>query len=156
MMPLRCAPTFVEETLASLRDAGNRGTEGVVLWLAKRPLIEGAAIAETFIPQYYAEIDVFRIPPSGMAALMTHLRTHRLALAAQVHSHPGRAFHSPADDAWAIVRHEGALSVVVPDFAAGVSTANFLEKCPTFRLSSTDRWLLVRPEELPRHLAVTP
>jgi len=35
-------------------------------------------------------------------------------VAAQVHSHPDEAFHSKGDDEWAIVRHEGALSIVVP------------------------------------------
>jgi len=53
----------------------------------------------------YAKALVFRIPPSSMTAMMAHLRERKLGLAAQVHSHPNRAFHSRADDAWAIVRH---------------------------------------------------
>lgn len=40
-------------------------------------------------------------------------------LAAQIHAHPGRAYHSGADDALALVRLPGALSIVVPDFAGG-------------------------------------
>src|SRR5258705_375865 len=99
------APGLVDETLESLRAAGRRGTEGVVLWLAKRPLTDGVAIAEAYVPEHYAEVDVFRIPPSSMTAMMAHLRERKLGLAAQVHSHPNRAFHSRADDAWAIVRH---------------------------------------------------
>jgi proteasome lid subunit RPN8/RPN11 len=156
MTPLRCPPGLVDETLESLRAAGRRCTEGVVLWLAKRPLTEGVAIAETYVPEHYAEVDVFRIPPSGMTAMMAHLRERKLGLAAQVHSHPHRAFHSRADDAWAIVRHEGALSIVVPDFAAGVTAANFLEMAATFRLSPTDQWIAVPQHELPDHLAISP
>ena len=38
MIRLTCPSTLVEETLESLRDAGRGGTEGVVLWLARRPL----------------------------------------------------------------------------------------------------------------------
>lgn len=155
MTSLRCPAGLVEQTLESFRAAGQRGTEGVVLWLAKRPLVEGAVIVEAFIPEYTARADVFRIPPAGMTALMAHLRTQKLALAAQVHSHPQLAFHSKADDAWAIVRHEGALSIVVPYFAQGVTAENFLKETVTFRLSPEDRWLPVSPHDLPRHLELS-
>jgi len=39
-----------------------------------------------------------------------------LRLIAQVHSHPGEAYHSRADDRYAIVTAEGGFSLVVPDF----------------------------------------
>ena len=39
-----------------------------------------------------------------------------LRLIAQVHSHPQEAYHSEADDRYAIVTAEGGLSLVVPDF----------------------------------------
>jgi len=156
MIRLTCPSTLVEETLKSLRDAGRGGTEGVVLWLARRPLAAETAIVETFVPEYRAEIDVFHIPPSGMSATMAYLRAGKLVLAAQVHSHPAEAFHSKADDAWAIVRHEHALSVVVPFFASGVSAANFLERSVTFRLSADDRWLRVGGEELGARLEILP
>jgi len=155
MTSLRCPTRLVEQTLESLRAAGQRGTEGVVLWLAKRPLGANAVIVEAFIPEYTARADVFHIPPSGMTTLMTHLRTQKLALAAQVHSHPQLAFHSKADDAWAIVRHEGALSIVVPHFAREVTAENFLKETATFRLSAEDRWLPVVPLDLPRHLELS-
>lgn len=155
MISLRCSPKLVEDTLVSLRAAGQRGTEGVVLWLAKRPLANAAVITETLVPEHAAEVDVFHIPPSGMSSMMAHLRTRKLALAAQVHSHPGRAFHSKADDAWAIVRHEDALSIVVPNFAAGVTAHNFLEMTTTFRLSADDRWLPVAPHELAQRLTLS-
>jgi len=37
-------------------------------------------------------------------------------LIAQVHSHPTEAYHSEADDRFAIVTAEGGLSLVVPNF----------------------------------------
>ncbi|MBB4374426.1 proteasome lid subunit RPN8/RPN11 [Bradyrhizobium sp. cir1] len=152
---LRCAPTLIDETLESLRKAGREGTEGVVLWLAARPLASDTAIQQVFVPEYFARKDVFRIPPSGMTALMSHLRTQKLALAAQVHSHPGRAYHSLADDAWAIVRHEGALSIVVPDFAMHATSHNFLEGSETYCLSSADKWLHVPKREISDYLRIT-
>lgn len=41
---------------------------------------------------------------------------------AQVHTHPGDAYHSATDDRWPIVSQAGFLSIVVPFFAAGLAT----------------------------------
>jgi hypothetical protein len=38
----------------------------------------------------------------------------------RIHSHPQRAFHSPADDANPVLTHQGALSIVVPWFGLGL------------------------------------
>ena len=81
---------------------------------------------------------MFHIPPEGMTALYAELRHKRLMVAAQVHSHPQEAFHSKADDRWAIVRHEGALSLVVPHFAQATTLDRFLE---TSR-STSSQWVL--------------
>jgi hypothetical protein len=154
-MQLRCPESFVDDTLNVLRTAGARGVEGIALWLAPRPLTDGSTVNEVFVPEHTAEVDVFRIPPSGMSSLMSHLRARKLALAAQVHSHPARAFHSRADDCWAVVRHAGALSVVVPSFAREVTSANFLQRSATFRLARDDRWMPVPPLELSQYLALS-
>lgn len=155
MSTLSCAAPLVSETLDELRTAGRVEKERVVLWLSPRPLLAASAIVEIYVPEQEAEMDYFRIPPSGMRALMAHLRERKLVLAAQVHSHPNEAFHSRADDKWAIVRHEGALSIVVPNFAAGVDARNFLNMAAVFRLTGDDRWLEVRPDELDKKIRVT-
>lgn len=154
MTPLRCPHDLVEETLAHLREAGRDGRECVVFWLADRPVRPGALIREVYRPDQYAARDIFRIPPEAMTGLMAHLRARRLSLAAQVHSHPGRAFHSRADDVWAVVRHEGALSIVVPDFARRVDARTFIDMAATFRLSTDDQWLGVSRDELSFHLEI--
>ncbi|SRR5260370_2496867 len=155
MTLLFCPAPLIDETLEALRDAGRQGKERVVLWLAPRRLMEGPIIAEIYVPLQEAAEVYFRIPAKGMTALMTHLRARRLALVAQVHSHPGRAFHSRADDEWAVVRHEGGISIVVPRFAAGVTATNFMAKAAVFRLSSEDRWLEVPPADTPQFLQIT-
>jgi proteasome lid subunit RPN8/RPN11 len=155
MSTLRCATPLVDDTLKELRAAGRRGKERVVLWLSPRPLVAGPAVAEVYVPEQEAEVDYFRIPPSGMKALMTLLRERKLALAAQVHSHPKKAFHSHADDEWAIVRHEGALSIVVPHFAADTDVENFLSSAAIFRLTSADKWVEVEREAIGEFLQLT-
>jgi hypothetical protein len=62
----------------------------------------------------------------------------------QVHTHPGRAFHSPTDDDFPIVRTEGFLSLVIPRFAQGkVGLAEaFLTE-----VQSDGEWKQVDPDE---------
>lgn len=145
---INCPVSMIDETLTFLRAAGERNSECVVLWLG-RPRPEGADIVEAYRPHQIARADRFQIPPEGMDMLRSKLRSERLMVAAQVHSHPQEAFHSKADDAWAIVRHEGALSLVVPRFARDTSLANFVEQTKVFRFSDRATW-----EEVPRARAV--
>ena len=152
MSALRCPIGLIEVTLEHLRRAGQLEKECVVFWLSARPVMPGATIIDAYLPEQHAAEDVFRIPPSGMTKLMQHLRTGKFGLAAQIHSHPGRAFHSKADDKWAVVRHEGALSLVVPHFARDTTAANFLDKTVAFALSASDKWLEVPQREFPNYL----
>jgi proteasome lid subunit RPN8/RPN11 len=155
MTILRCPAAIVDATLAALRAGGLEGVERVVFWLGRRTPGGDADIAEVHVPEQRAAVDYFHIPPESMVAFMAHLRRSRLVLLAQVHSHPGEAFHSKADDEWAVVRHEGALSIVVPRFAAEVTTKNFEVASAVFRLTSDDRWRRVEPGELPERLRIT-
>ena len=73
---------------------------------------------------------------------------------AQVHSHPGRAFHSLADDHGAVIRHGGALSLVVPDFGLRTTVDRFLVDAKVYRLSDENRWIEVGAMELGKCLRV--
>lgn len=148
MSALPCSTSLVEETLLTLRAAGRHGKECVALWLSPRPLLTGLAVTEVYVPEQVAEVDYFRIPPAAMTTLMKRLRERRFAIAAQVHSHPHEAFHSRADDEWAIIRHCGALSIVVPNFAAETNAKNFLNTSAVFELSADDKWVEVIREKL--------
>ena len=65
-------------------------------------------------------------------------------LLAQVHSHPGRAYHSPMDDRYAVVASPGALSLVVPDFAVGPFDVG---SCAIFKLGRSGAWVQVSRRE---------
>jgi len=129
----------VQASLAFLRSAGERESEGVVLWLGRRGA-DGITVTEAYVPDQKAAGDYFRIPPDAMAALLTYLGQNDAFVAAQVHSHPFTAFHSEADNAWAIVRHLGALSLVVPYFARRTSVDSFLDHIVVFELSAENVW----------------
>jgi len=145
-MLLRCPRTSVDQTLTHLREAGQSDQECVVLWLGKRQASHIDVLC-CYKPLQLAKADQFYIPPEGMAALQSKLRAERLMVAAQVHSHPEKAFHSKADDKWAIIRHEGALSLVVPRFASDTSINNFLDQTKVYYFSNRATW-----DEVPQSL----
>lgn len=141
----------ISETIHLLREAGRK--ECVLLWLGRREA-GVQRIVEVYRPLQKNSIDYFEIPREGMAALMERLRSQSLYVASQVHTHPGRAFHSPTDDRWAIVRHAGALSVVLPDFAKSTTVDNFLEQAAVYQLDSLNSWNEVRPTDLLAQLRI--
>lgn len=152
-MTVEVSHAFVAQSILELQKAGNIESERVLLWLGKRKAHD-VRVTEIFVPLQVANYDFFSIPPSSMRALLQHLREKELMVAAQMHSHPEEAFHSQADDRWAIVRHEGALSIVLPYFARTSSVENFLETSATFALSAQNEWRRVSSARLANHLRV--
>ena len=140
MTRILCTRAIFADTIARLQQGGRRGHERLVLWLA-RDGSEPLPISEVYEPEQETAKDSFYLPPRSMRAVMQHLRRNRLRIVAQVHSHPGAAFHSVADDRWAIVRHVGALSLVLPRFAVSTTPDNFLHEAKVYALSPTNQWL---------------
>lgn len=125
------------ETLNVLQAAGD--CECVVLWLASSE--QGVfTVKEVYRPPQRASQDYFEIPRAGMVSIMDRLRTRSLSVAVQIHTHPGRAFHSAADERWAIVRHVGALSIVIPYFARHTTAEHFFDESAVFRMDPRGQW----------------
>lgn len=130
-----------------LRAAGATGREGMLLWVGRRdgPTFE---VTNLFIPQQRGirtqDGVCVVVDPDALRRLNLEMYQQGLQLIAQVHSHPGRAFHSSMDDEFAIARTIGALSLVVPDFAVRPFS---LEECATYRLSGLGTW-----DEVPRSM----
>ncbi len=144
MSSIAVTPDILGKTIETLREAGAHGKECVVLWLAPAAVARPPVpIVEVYRPLQVAEVDYFRLPPQSMRAMMGHMRGARLKIAAQVHSHPGDAFHSEVDDEWAIIRHVGALSLVLPRFAFDTNVSNFAAETASYRLSPANEWLPV-------------
>jgi hypothetical protein len=154
-LPLLISAELVQQTLTHLQLVGRRDSECVLLWLGKRRggVIE---IARHWIPEQKAGYDFFDIPERSMRALFDELRRNRLIVAAQVHTHPRRAFHSYADDQWAIVRHAGALSLVLPYFALKTDLRTFVRDTAVFVLSPQNEWNEVRTTHQHRYYQITP
>lgn len=146
-MIVTCSSNQISTTLNYLQEAGRNNLECVVLWLGKRKN-NAITVEDVYLPIQHAEADMFHITPVGMTNLQIVLRQHRLMVAAQVHSHPEEAFHSSADDKWAIVRHENALSLVLPNFALNTTNENFLNHTKVFRFSPSSEWTDIPRKDL--------
>jgi proteasome lid subunit RPN8/RPN11 len=147
MIPLTCTREIVNDTLSAIWESGARNSEVLILWIGKRG--DGvAAVHEAYVPPQIADLDYFRLPEAEMSEIIGQLRARKLFIVAQVHSHPGPAFHSEADDRWAIVRHRGAQSIVVPRFGRGVTVENFLRQIAAYALTADDQWVAIPQHDL--------
>jgi hypothetical protein len=145
---------IVANTIEELRHGGSAETERFALWLGRKTETQ-VLISERYVPEYGASSDYFHIGRPAMARLMEYLRTHELMVGAQLHTHPQEAFHSSADDRWAIVRHLGALSIVLPDFGRATTADNFLREAKVFVLSLGNKWTEVPGCDLHHCMEIT-
>ena len=110
--------SILAESANLLRTLSGGVRESVVLWTGT----EQAGCAEVrrvVAPRQRATRIWFDVPLEERLSIAQQLADSSEKLLAQLHTHPGRAFHSPADDRLALPRHTGAISIVVADFANG-------------------------------------
>jgi Prokaryotic homologs of the JAB domain len=111
----------IDRMLETMREFGSNGWEVLVLWVGDiEPNTGKAHVVQAFVPKQKAisnEDGVgYFVNSETLFQLNRDLSETGLRLIAQVHSHPREAYHSKADDRYAIVTAEGGLSLVVPDF----------------------------------------
>lgn len=154
MTPLSLPHPVLEQTLDLLRASARNRCERVALWLA--PAVGPSTVSEVYEPHQETARDFFYLPPESLCALMARLKAGRLKVAAQIHTHPKEAFHSETDARWAIVRHVGALSLVLPLFAVTTTPATFLKKVKIYELSEADEWMLTPNQGSDARLVIRP
>lgn len=133
--------SIVEHLYTFLRETGLAGHEGVGFWVGRRDG-EVFHVLASVIPSQQAR----RMDEGGVAVVIPGDELHRLnvwlyqnhvEIGVQVHSHPDEAYHSDTDDALAVATRVGAISLVVPRFAAD---AFDLAACAAYRLSASGIW----------------
>lgn len=134
---------IANETQLFLRRAGATGNEGMALWvgIAEQPAFR---ITDLLIPRQHgirrSDGVCVVVDAQEMLRINMELFHAQRRLIAQVHSHPGRAYHSEMDDEEAIANTIGSLSLVVPDFATRDFT---LSECAIYRLRIDGTWVTV-------------
>lgn len=134
----------LRDTLSFLREVGREGFEGFVLWGGHRSSAERFEFCSALIPKQRAmrTASGLLVVVEGSALFDVNVQLHSRGetLGAQVHSHPTHAYHSTTDDEFPMVTLVGALSIVIPDFAAG--TLEDIDRWACYRLSREARWIL--------------
>ena len=108
--------SIIAESAEVLRSLSNRRRESVVLWTGTHR-DESALVKRLVVPYQRASAIHFDVPPHEGRRIVRQLASCGEKLLVQLHTHPGKAYHSPVDDRLALPRHTGAISIVVPDFA---------------------------------------
>ncbi len=131
---LRLASTIVEASFDTFRACGRGSCECAVYWTgpATKDVVDGVDH-----PQHVRSPFGYEVDSGWLTQYWKSLAAAERSIKAQIHTHPGRAFHSVTDDHWPIVSQAGFLSIVIPDFAAGEPTLN---RAWIGRLDSSGSW----------------
>lgn len=135
-----------------LRAAGKQGKEGMVLWagIAHEDVFR---VTQVIVPQQRGirtedGVCVIVDPPE-LHSINVNLYQAGIRLIAQVHSHPGHAYHSEMDDTYALATTVGSFSLVVPDFACREFS---FSDCAVYRLNRNGNWKEVPPQKIKQTL----
>lgn len=115
----RTPSDLLADTADTLRSVSAGQREAVALWQGRVLDVSLAEFTKLHVPRQVAGPLHFNVPLAERLSLLAAIAAEGEFILAQVHTHPERAFHSDADDRLAITKHLGAISIVVPYFAAG-------------------------------------
>jgi hypothetical protein len=136
LVPLR----VLEQTREFLRDRGDHGVEGVVLWLGEILDDETGAVLGAYVPEQIARRSTLgvsvEVTQEGLTRLIAGLPPGVFVLI-RVHSHPTDAYHSDLDDDNMLISHANAISIVVPDYARDPIV---IEACSVNELRHGEGW----------------
>lgn len=138
----------IDYVYKSLRKAGGEGVEAVALW-AGTYADSTFEVKNTIIPAqtgYRIEDGLlYSVNGEELHRINMWLYQNKRTLMAQIHSHPGEAYHSETDDKYPIVAVVGGLSIVIPDF--GFNPVS-IDEWAVYRLFSGKGWLSLSSKEV--------
>ncbi len=143
----RIPQRILAETHTFLFEKGLQGCEGTGLWIGQ---VNGnhVDITRFFIPEQICIKADF-----GVAVDLTQRAHFTLTdnlnpgerFFVRIHSHPNEAYHSKRDNENPILTHQGAISIVVPNFAAEPID---LSHCAVYRLEHGRGWIRITAREI--------
>jgi hypothetical protein len=150
----RVPATVLVQSQDFLRERGSKQLEGTALWAGEPEEDGGVRITRLIVPAQVAESTEFgsyvELTPRAHYTLPDLLAEGELFYA-RIHSHPGRAYHSSTDDANRVITQNGAISIVVPDFARATLD---LARCAIYYLEHGRGWLPLTPVQVNQHFRV--
>ena len=97
-----------------MQEYGAEDHECIVYWLGDSLDNDSVLINEVYVPRQYASATHAKVHEAEVAKLFSILEIDEKVLVAQLHTHPGSAFHSALDDEYPVAFVDGFLSLVVP------------------------------------------
>ena len=138
---MRVRVEILEKSFETLRACGRGECECAVFWTGPQDK-DGVDGVEH--PVHQRSPYGYDVNDQWLTDLWKRLVVSKQTIKAQVHTHPGAAFHSATDDRWPIVSQPGFLSIVIPDFAMGDVS---LKGAWIGRLGEDGTWRRVTPAE---------
>jgi proteasome lid subunit RPN8/RPN11 len=144
---IRVPADILRSVHTHLRDSGASGFEGVGFWAGRtegETFFVEAAVVPTQWGHRSSDGVAVMISGDELHRMNVWLHRNRFTIIAQLHSHPGDAYHSETDDEFSIMTRVGGLSIVVPNFAKdpfSFQTAAF------YRLLKNGDWRCLDAEE---------
>ena len=113
-------PLIWRETVAALSYYGGFQSEGLIYWGGTIGGVGETMVTSLLKLNHTPQGGTVRPTSQEMRMLLRTLRQRDEKLVAQIHSHPGDAFHSLGDSQHATSYHQGFISIVLPNFGKGV------------------------------------
>jgi len=131
----RISNELLGRTFHDLRSCGEGKRECQVVWIS--PWRSSDLISQVVHTSHTASGAGFTVVEPWLTSLWQRLAAEGVGVRVQVHTHPGRAFHSHTDDHWPIIHTPGFLSLVIPNF--GMGSVGF-EGAYLAKLGGDGRW----------------
>jgi hypothetical protein len=131
---VRLTTSIVASTFQVFRECGRGECECAVFWTgpAGDEIVDGLKH-----PVHERSPYGYHVDGNWLTEFWKELAVSNRSVKVQVHTHPGKAFHSVTDDRWPIIAQDAFLSIVIPDFAAGPPT---LSRAWVGRLQASGNW----------------
>jgi hypothetical protein len=128
---------LLRATYDQFRRCGARKKECVAYWIG--PADQPTLVDEVRHPVHVASPQNYEVDSMWLHQLWVHLGKVQRSVRMQIHTHVGKAWHSPSDDMWPIIHTPGFLSLVVPHCAQDpIGEGLYLAE-----IDSTGHWLEV-------------
>ena len=112
---LNLSISVLDSTFDFLQEYGHNQLEAHAIWVGKKTGMVFDVLDVWFPVQINSAIS-YEIPEEEEFRINVELNRKKLIAIAQIHTHPGAAFHSSIDDEGSELVLPGSLSIVMPNF----------------------------------------